>query len=96
MSGIFAAIIVAARNNTAPTLTSNVLITGALDLAAIALTLGIGLLFGVGSGFILKYLPGPNKEDLGQDRIMWEVQYESLPLYLADEIPADIINTNRL
>ena len=61
LSGIFAAIIVAARNNATPALTSNILVTAAYDLAAIALTIGIGLLFGVASGFLLKLLPGPAK-----------------------------------
>ena len=61
LSGIFAAIIVAARNNIIPILTDNVLISGAMDLAAIPITVGFGLAFGIGSGYLLKYLPGPNK-----------------------------------
>ena len=61
LSGIFGAIIIAARNNVTPLLTSNVLATAAYDLAAIALTLGIGLIFGVASGYLLKFLPMKEK-----------------------------------
>ena len=37
------------------------LIKGAYDLAAIAVTLGVGVLFGVGGGLVIRYIPGPNK-----------------------------------
>lgn len=84
LSGIFASIIVASRNNATPSLTSSILTSAAYDLAALALTIGLGLLFGVGCGYLLKLLPGPNKEDIGLDKIMWDVQYESQPLYLSD------------
>lgn len=61
LSGIFGSIIVASRNGLSPILTESLLIKGAYVLAAIALTIGIGLSFGVLSGLIIKYMPGPTK-----------------------------------
>lgn len=44
-----------------PNLAENLLIKAAYVLAAIAVTLGFGIIFGVGSGLIIKYIPGPTK-----------------------------------
>ena len=37
------------------------MIKGAYSLAALAVTLGVGALFGIGGGLIIKFIPGPSK-----------------------------------
>lgn len=74
LSGIFVSIIVASRNSLTPTLADSLLIKGGYEIAAIAVTLGLGIVFGVSSGFIIKYLPGPTKDDINNDRLLWEIK----------------------
>ena len=79
-----------------PTLADNLLSKGALELAALAVTLGIGTFFGVGAALIIRFVPGPTKEDMSHDRIMWEIKEESLPIYSNDEVHRDTVESNRL
>lgn len=71
------------------------MIKGAYTLAALALTIGIGALFGVGAGLIIKLIPGPSREDINNDQLLWDIRDETIPIYRNDEMHKDL-NSNRL
>lgn len=59
LSGIFVSIIVSTRVGSSLVLAENLMVKGAYSLAALAVTIGVGALFGVGGGLIIRFIPGP-------------------------------------
>ena len=54
-------IIVSTRVGSSLVLAENLMVKGAYSLAALAVTIGVGALFGVGGGLIIRFIPGPAK-----------------------------------
>lgn len=64
LSGVFAAIAVAARIDYTPTLANDLSTKAGLELAALGVSLGTGCIFGIFSGLILIFVPGPATVDI--------------------------------
>lgn len=73
LSGVFAAIAVAARIDYTPTLANNLSAKAGLELAGLAVSLGSGCIFGIFSGLILIFVPGPATVDIETDTTFWEI-----------------------
>lgn len=64
LSGVFASIATAARSTQTPTLADNLTTTAPMELAGIAVTVGIAAVFGAGSGLILVFVAGPTHSEI--------------------------------
>lgn len=73
LSGIFAAIAVAVRINDTTLLTNNISMIAGLELAGIAITIGVGCVVGALSAVIIVFTSGPSSSELCKDSAWWEI-----------------------
>lgn len=74
LSGIFAAIAVAARINDTTVLANNMSQVAGLELVGIAITIGVGCIVGSLSAVIIMFTAGPNSTEVNRDAAWWDIQ----------------------